>query len=163
MEMPTRSRRVSPSMVVGVIALVLAVTGAAVALPGKNSVDSGDIKNGQVKKGDLNKSTKARWVAVNGDTGDIFGQSGGIRVTREQEGVYTVNFGSSVRKYGLQMLNNAAGGGNQNVIVSAQRCGTGPGEQPFCTSANPKFVDVHTVKPAGTHEDAEFTLTAIPK
>src|SRR5215204_5712882 len=54
------TRRPSPAMLVGFIALVAALSGTAVALPGVNLVDSGDIKNGQVKRKDLGKN------AVNG-------------------------------------------------------------------------------------------------
>ena len=49
-----RLRRLpSPAMVVAVIALVTALTGAAVALPGRNSVTSNDIKPKNVKKSDI--------------------------------------------------------------------------------------------------------------
>jgi hypothetical protein len=49
-----RFRRLpSPAMVVAVIALVTALTGAAVALPGRNSVTSNDIKPKNVKKSDI--------------------------------------------------------------------------------------------------------------
>jgi hypothetical protein len=44
------------SNVVGYVAIFLALTGAAVALPGKNKVDSGDIANGQVKAKDVRAS-----------------------------------------------------------------------------------------------------------
>jgi hypothetical protein len=54
------SRRPSPAMIVGFMALVIALSGTAGALPGINSVDSGDIKNGQVKRKDIAKN------AVNG-------------------------------------------------------------------------------------------------
>jgi hypothetical protein len=54
------ARRPSPAMIVGFIALLAALSGTAVALPGVNLVDSGDIKNGQVKRKDLGKN------AVNG-------------------------------------------------------------------------------------------------
>jgi hypothetical protein len=47
------SRRPSPAMAVAFIALLAALSGTAVALPGKNTVDSGDIKNGQVKTKDI--------------------------------------------------------------------------------------------------------------
>jgi hypothetical protein len=40
------------SNVVGYVAVFLALTGTAIALPGKNSVNSGDIKNNQVKSVD---------------------------------------------------------------------------------------------------------------
>jgi hypothetical protein len=50
------ARRPSPAMAVAFIALLAALSGTAVALPGKNSVDSGDIKNGQVKGKDIAKN-----------------------------------------------------------------------------------------------------------
>ena len=40
--------RPSPAMVVAVISLIVAIGGTAVALPGKRSVDSGDLRNGSV-------------------------------------------------------------------------------------------------------------------
>ena len=47
------SRRPTPAMAVAFIALLAALSGTAVALPGKNTVDSADIKNKQVKDKDL--------------------------------------------------------------------------------------------------------------
>jgi hypothetical protein len=43
----------SPAMLVALLALFVALGGSAVALKGKNRVDSGDIKNGQVSSKDL--------------------------------------------------------------------------------------------------------------
>ena len=54
------ARRPSPAMIVGFMALVIALSGTAGALPGINSVDSRDIENGQVKRKDIAKN------AVNG-------------------------------------------------------------------------------------------------
>jgi hypothetical protein len=53
-------RRPSPAMAVAFIALLAALSGTAVALPGKNTVDSGDIRKGAVKRGDIARN------AVNG-------------------------------------------------------------------------------------------------
>jgi hypothetical protein len=53
-------RRPSPAMVVGLIALLAALSGTATALPGVDLIDSGDIKNGQVQRKDIGKN------AVNG-------------------------------------------------------------------------------------------------
>ena len=47
------SARPSPAMVVAFIALLAALSGTATALQGKNTVDSGDIKNGVVKSDDI--------------------------------------------------------------------------------------------------------------
>jgi hypothetical protein len=49
-------RRPTPAMAVAFVALLAALSGTAVALPGKNTVDSGDIKNGQVKGKDIGKN-----------------------------------------------------------------------------------------------------------
>jgi hypothetical protein len=54
------ARRPSPSMVVAFVALLAAVGGTAAALPGKNTIDSGDIRKGAVKRADIARS------AVNG-------------------------------------------------------------------------------------------------
>jgi hypothetical protein len=43
----------SPGLAVGVVALIAALSGTAIALPGKNTVDSGDIKPQAVKTQDL--------------------------------------------------------------------------------------------------------------
>ena len=47
------TRRPSPAMAVAFVALLAALSGTAVALPGKNTVDSGDIRNGQVRTKDI--------------------------------------------------------------------------------------------------------------
>jgi hypothetical protein len=52
-----RIKRPSASMGVAFVALLAAVSGTAAALPGKNTVTSGDIKNRQVKNADLAKNS----------------------------------------------------------------------------------------------------------
>jgi hypothetical protein len=57
-------------MAVAFIALLAALSGTAVALPGKNSVDSGDIKNKQVKGKDLaNNAVTSKKVKNSSVTG----------------------------------------------------------------------------------------------
>jgi hypothetical protein len=48
-------RRPSPAMAVAFVALLAAVSGTAVALPGRNTVDSGDLKRGAVKNVDIGR------------------------------------------------------------------------------------------------------------
>jgi hypothetical protein len=43
-------------MIVAFVALIAAMSGTAVALPGKNKVDSGDLKKGAVKSSDIGKN-----------------------------------------------------------------------------------------------------------
>lgn len=62
----SRSSSGRAGLVVGVVALVVALAGSAIALPGTNTVDSGDIKNGSVGIKDLKIAT----VRVDGD-GDV--------------------------------------------------------------------------------------------
>jgi hypothetical protein len=70
-------RRPSPAIAVAFVALLAALSGTAVALPGKNTVDSGDIKknavrssdvrNGAVKSADL-RNNSVRSVDVRNNT-----------------------------------------------------------------------------------------------
>ncbi len=70
------STRPTPAMAVAFVALLAALSGTAIALPGKNSVDSGDIKkntvrsadirNGTILSKDINRRTRA---ALRGQTG----------------------------------------------------------------------------------------------
>jgi hypothetical protein len=68
MRLPFKGRRPSPAMGVAFLALILAVSGTAVALPGKNLISSDDIKKGAVKNPDIARgavtSTKLRNGAV---------------------------------------------------------------------------------------------------
>jgi hypothetical protein len=50
-----RDRRPTAALIVAMIALVAAMSGAAMALPGKNSVNSGDIKDATVKNKDIKR------------------------------------------------------------------------------------------------------------
>jgi hypothetical protein len=55
-----RMKRPSAGMVVAFVALVAALSGTAVALPGSNSVNSGDIKNNTITSSDIkNNSVKS--------------------------------------------------------------------------------------------------------
>lgn len=49
--------RISSAHVISMIALVLAMTGTSVALSGKNTVDTGDIKNQTIQGADVRKNT----------------------------------------------------------------------------------------------------------
>ena len=49
-------RHPSPAMAVAFVALLAALSGSAIALPGKNTVDSGDLKKNAVKTSDIAKN-----------------------------------------------------------------------------------------------------------
>ena len=56
-------RRPSPALIVAIVALVAALAGSAIALPGKNTVQSNDIKKGAVKSKHLkNNGVKGKDV-----------------------------------------------------------------------------------------------------
>ncbi len=62
--------KTSPGVVLGVIAILIALSGTSIALPGTNSVDSGDIKKNAVRTSDVkNQNLKGADVAPNTLTG----------------------------------------------------------------------------------------------
>jgi hypothetical protein len=101
---PNAIRRPSHSTVVAYLALFVALGGTAAALEGKNSVDSGDLRNNQVKSADVRNDTKRggglreRDIAANavgsdelqqaatfGEAGEVL--SGDYGVTMDSDGV----------------------------------------------------------------------------
>jgi hypothetical protein len=69
MRLPFTRRRPSPAMGVAFLALVLAVSGTAVALPGRNLITSDDIKKGAVKNVDIGRSAVSSTKIRNGAVG----------------------------------------------------------------------------------------------
>jgi hypothetical protein len=70
MRVPFSRGRPSPAMAVAFVALLAALSGTAVALPGSNTVDSGDLRRGAVKNADIARGavtgSKIRNGAVTG-------------------------------------------------------------------------------------------------
>jgi hypothetical protein len=66
--MRTIRSKVSPGVVLGVIAILIALSGTSIALPGKNTVDSGDIKKNAVKSSDISNSKGVKSPDVVNDT-----------------------------------------------------------------------------------------------
>ena len=64
--------------VVGYLGVFLALTGTAVALPGTNTVDSGDIIDGQVKTPDLAGSAVNGSSIADGSVGSLDLRDGGV-------------------------------------------------------------------------------------
>lgn len=67
-------RHPSPAMVLAFIALLAALSGTAIALPGKNRVDSGDIRQNTIRSGDIRNGN-----VRNGDLGRNSVTSGKVR------------------------------------------------------------------------------------
>jgi hypothetical protein len=105
------TRRPSPAMAVAFIALLAALSGTAVALPGKNTVDSGDIRKGAVKRGDIGGN------AVNG--GKVANNSiGGADV--RNDGLT----GDDVNESSLGAVPNATNANSANTANSANSANT---------------------------------------
>lgn len=72
--MQGKRRIPSPGTVIALVALFAALGGTAVALDGRNSVRSDDIKNGQVRKPDIRKravdASRTDLTKVDGKAGD---------------------------------------------------------------------------------------------
>lgn len=89
----------SPALVVAVIALVAATTGAAVALPGKNSVKSDDIARGAVTKKAIKKGAVTKKAIKKGAVTQKAVKKGAVKtaalangaVTRQKLGGNSVN------------------------------------------------------------------------
>jgi hypothetical protein len=74
-------RRPSPAMAVAFIALLAALSGTAVALPGRNTVDSGDLKRGAVKAGDIGRNAVTGPKIRNGSVGSADVRNDGLTGT----------------------------------------------------------------------------------
>jgi hypothetical protein len=65
------ARRPSPAMAVAFVALLAALSGTAIALPGTNTVDSGDIINGAVRSKDVKNNNLRGKDVRNGSLGTL--------------------------------------------------------------------------------------------
>ncbi len=109
--------RPSPALVVALVALFAALSGTAMALHGRNSVNSGDIKRGQVKTSDLhagavtppktNVIKSASVTAAQATTAAAPVSLGGPTVTVK------VPSGSLVAVYAEAQMNITGGGANE--------------------------------------------------
>ena len=104
-----RSQMSPAALVISLIALFVAIGGVAGALPGKNTVNSGDVKKNTLKGADINESTlnipTAALPAGAGSTiGVTVSNSGvvetttlpGVTVTPGGSGLFTVTFPRSL-------------------------------------------------------------------
>lgn len=111
--------RPSPSMIVAIVALIAALTGTAIALPGKNSVESDDIKNRNVRSNDLGKrsvkTTSTNLIrtdtaagltqTTSGSSADLGGPSVTVRVPGGA--LVAVHAQTQMRQFGGGMDNRA--------------------------------------------------------
>jgi hypothetical protein len=102
-----RLGRFMRSNAIALIALFFALGGVATALPGTDTVDSGDIINGAVKSVDIRNgsitpekmapSVRPRWARINtGVTPSIERNRGVVGLTRTDVGEYEVGFSGNI-------------------------------------------------------------------
>jgi hypothetical protein len=166
-------RRVpAPTTVVALIALVAALSGSAVALKGKGSVKTNDIKKGAVTSAKIADQTiKSRdlkdgaavapadlvptvrmWARVSSQATLINASVPGATVSRvaDAPGQYAVNFNqgdiSSCAAI-AQLMSFAPGGVIPNGTAATEVSGQGTG-----------IIRVDTTDPAGTKQDRGFAL-----
>lgn len=106
------ARRPSPAMAVAFVALLAALSGTAVALPGVNVVDSGDIRNNSVRSNDLrNNNVLSR---------DI--RNGGVAGRDVRDNTLT---GTDVNEGTLGQVPSAATAGSANTAATANSLASG--------------------------------------
>jgi hypothetical protein len=166
--------RVGSAHLIAVIALVLAVTGTSIALPGKNSVNGQDIKNGAVKSLDVRdnnlrgddirestldsvpsakQSEDVLWTVVTNPAGSgnataaRSGQSG--TTVTESGGAVQVNLGKDITNCAWNATKGLPGGGGTEPAGFAQVNGI---------NGQPTVVEVHTRDDTGAPVDGNFHL-----
>ena len=161
--MSKRFRRPSPALVLSVVALFAALSGAAIALPGKNTVDSGDVKKNSLKGKDIKESTlKLPASAVAGPQVSAFAKvsiTGGVQAG---SGVTSVSH-PSTGKFCFDLAQPATGGTatpqNDNVDFSTTAFLDVPAVDTACTAPN---TDAHVVIGNGTnYTDEPFYVTFV--
>ena len=180
-----RSHLTYSNVMVTILTFIVLGGGTAVALGGHNTVQSDDlgpgaqvkapdladnavasagIKDGQVKRGDLNPDERTLWATVQAN-GTILHQSGGISAsTFGSGGGYVVDFNRDVSQRAL-----SATGIVGRTIIEVVLCNGGAGVGYDCSPDAPNDsqhveVDVlHTNTAPSTFGNAPFYIAALPK
>lgn len=181
--MKSRKRIPSPAMVIAVIALVAGVAGSAIALPGRNSVDSNDLRRSTVATKNLKpnavKSGKIAQNTVNG--GDINESSLGTvpraasvngivdfnqRLTFGQDVQLAANGAVSIRARCVQNGTIAAVAARDGVVVYAATTTAGSflgGLNDRSGDANGNgLIDTESLDPGDAPDDSRIASTSFP-
>lgn len=141
------------SNAIGLIALFIVLGGTAVALPGKNRVDSGDIKQGQVRTLDLHQSavTKAKL------------RRNAVDSTRVKNNSLT---GNDIDESTLELGGVAAGSiGEKELADRERRIAIAPGELAPAAEGDPE-INLNGGVPAvffnPTESDSVSAITEVP-
>ncbi len=179
-------RRPSPAFVLAFVALLVALAGTASGLPGNKIIDGNDlrknvvrsihIKNSKVRgadigakqvfRADLADNARTMWARVDGSTGAVIDQSGGLSSVRLANGLYRVRFPRSTAG---RMLVTESASLDDNAQIDARflarRCGDGNGDLGTCSppaTNNAAHVLVTADDPGGADDDVSFWIGALP-
>lgn len=164
--------KIGAAHVLGVIAIVLALSGTSIALPGKNSVDTGDIRNGTITGADVRKNAlngnqiaEQKLSAVRLATSAIEARNVLWAVVKNPNGaknaaIIRAGQASTVAGEGNDLTNVAFGRDVTNCAWTATSQGGGYAQ----TTATPGVagsVTVRTRNAAGNLEDEPFTVQVV--
>lgn len=116
--------RLGIRLLIAIAAFAIAAAAAASALPGRNTVNSGDIQGSAVKRKHHAVNQRTEWVIIDFDTQSIVRQSGGISLGDTGTTYSYVDFGHNVRSRPLYARDLLPLG--PPVTVSAILCGPPP-------------------------------------
>ena len=115
------ARRPSPAMAVAFVALLAALSGTAVALPGKNTVDSGDLKKNAVKAPDIARNAVTGPKIRNGAVTRSKIRNGAVNGQKVQDDSLT---GTDINESTLGQVPSAASANSANNANNANNATT---------------------------------------
>jgi hypothetical protein len=128
------ARRPKPAMVVAFIALLAALSGTAVALPGRNTVDSGDIKKGAVKNRNIGRGAVTNSKVRNGTLTGAKLRNGtitGLKVGADTLTGANINEGTLGQVPSANTANTANSANSANTANTANTANAVAGRTPF--------------------------------
>lgn len=164
--------RAAGPYVIAMLALMLALTGTSIALPGKNSVDSSDIRNHSIKNVDVKDNTLAgkqiaeqKLSAVRLATSAIEARNVLWAVVKNppkarDAAILRAGQANTVAGEGSDLVNVAFGRDVSNCAWTATVQANGYA-QTAATPGAPAAVTVRTRNAAGNLTDAPFTLQVV--
>jgi hypothetical protein len=140
--MQGKGRMPSPATAIALIALFAALGGTAVALDGRNSVRSDDIKNGQVRKPDIRKravdATRTDLTKVKAEAGEATTTSNGPTALSGPQVKVNVPKGALVAVF-AQVEGRVTGGGGNEARVSLHEAEFMPAADQLMAFADASF------------------------
>ena len=140
MRVPFRRGRPSPAMAVAFVALLAALSGTAVALPGSNTVDSGDLRRGAVKNSDIARGAVTGSKIRNGAVTGSKIQNGTITGAKLANNTVT---GAQINESTLGTIPRAERANTAGTAESANTAGTSGHANTAGTAENANTVGGH--------------------